>query len=140
MSENERLDPKLENCERLTVLSVESSPFVRLMTSALRNAGCNFNISRHISCEACGKGMAGGYDRKTNQIVLCTDYCQDIERVTATLSHELVHMYDHCTTTINFGDINHLACTEVRAANLVDCKNPLPSILNGETRTAWRAQ
>ena len=31
---------------------------------------------RHISCEPCNKGLAGGYDRKFNQIVICENYCQ----------------------------------------------------------------
>ena len=37
------------------------------------------------------------------------------------LSHELVHMFDYCTKKINFDQIEHLACSEIRAASLVSC-------------------
>ena len=39
---------------------------------------------------------------------------QDLDRVTRTLAHELVHMYDYCTANIDFGNLDHLACTEER--------------------------
>ena len=30
-----------------------------------------------------------------------------------TLTHELVHAFDHCRAHVDFNDIHHLACTEV---------------------------
>ena len=40
-----------------------------------------------------------------------------------TLTHELVHAYDHCRAYVDWSNCVHHACSEVRAANLSgDCK------------------
>lgn len=40
-----------------------------------------------------------------------------------TISHELIHAYDHCTVNIDWGNCDHYACSEIRAASLSgDCK------------------
>ena len=33
-----------------------------------------------------------------------------------TLTHELVHSYDYCRAKLDWNDLHHLACTEVRVA------------------------
>lgn len=37
------------------------------------------------------------------------------------LTHEMIHMFDYCRHEMDFKNIDHLACTEVRAANLTYC-------------------
>ena len=38
------------------------------------------------------------------------------------LAHELIHAYDvHARRNMNWMDLKHHACSEVRAANLSDC-------------------
>ena len=67
-----------------------------------------------------------GYDAVYNQVVLCSNRCRvrsDLQ-VERTLVHELVHMFDYCTAELDLADAAHLACTEVRAANLVHCGRP----------------
>jgi len=122
-------DERENQCQQLLMESLRSSSLVSLLVTALSESGCPFNHTRHVSCEDCAKGLAGGFDRETNQIVLCANYCQDLEKINSTLAHELVHMYDYCTTTINFNQLEHLACTEVRAANLVDCRRPISYLI-----------
>jgi len=40
-----------------------------------------------------------------------------------TLTHELVHMYDDVKFKVNWGDLRHHACSEIRANSLGgDCK------------------
>lgn len=68
----------------------------------------------------CDRSVTGGYDPETNQIVICqnnpgTDHIQGI------LTHEMIHMFDHCTNHLDFRNLEHLACTEIRAANLAHC-------------------
>ena len=58
------------------------------------------------------------YDRETNQVVICSDKCQDLATVTTILTHELVHMYDNCTAKVDWENIQHLACSEVIFANV----------------------
>jgi len=117
------------DCELLVVEAIKSSPLVNTLIKALENSGCYFYVERHISCEPCGKGLAGAFDKKLNQIVICDNYCKDLESVRRTLSHELVHMYDYCSKKVYFHNLQHLACTEIRAANLADCKSPFSSVL-----------
>ena len=47
-------------------------------------------------------------------MVICSNKCQDLERVTQILSHELVHMFDDCTAKVDWTNLYHLACSEVR--------------------------
>ena len=37
------------------------------------------------------------------------------------LTHELVHALDQCTRVVDWEDERHLACAEIRAANLTRC-------------------
>lgn len=37
------------------------------------------------------------------------------------LTHEMIHMFDSCVNNLDFKNIDHLACTEIRAANLAHC-------------------
>ena len=53
------------------------------------------------------------YDLKHNQIVLCSEKCLSQEKVTTTLAHELVHMYDQCSSRVDWSNERHLACSEV---------------------------
>lgn len=42
--------------------------------------------------------------------------------VTEALTHELIHAFDACRAKVNWLDCYHIACSEVRAANLSnDC-------------------
>lgn len=41
--------------------------------------------------------------------------------ISGVLTHELVHLFDYCTNNLDFKNVEHLACTEIRAANLAHC-------------------
>lgn len=41
--------------------------------------------------------------------------------VQGVLTHEMIHMFDFCRNELDFKNIDHLACTEIRAANLTHC-------------------
>ena len=53
------------------------------------------------------------YDLEHNQVVICSQKCSTLDKVSTILSHELVHMYDHCVAKVDWNDIYHLACSEV---------------------------
>ena len=111
------------------VASLDSSPLVPLLLASLAKAGCPTTLARHVVCEPLPRGLLGGYDRELNQVVLCSEKCTDLGLVETILSHELVHMYDQCTARVDWQDVGHLACSEVRAANLVHCLGPLSGAL-----------
>lgn len=109
-----------------------SVPMIRLLTEALESSGCPVDLSRHIVCEECDLGVSGGYDQEMNQIVICQDSVS-ISKVISTMSHELIHMFDNCTTTMDYQNNDHLACTEIRAANLTGCSF-LKSVWEGTSK------
>jgi inner membrane protease ATP23 len=51
--------------------------------------------------------------------------CQNVARskgmVQGVLTHEMIHMFDYCRNVLDFKNVDHLACTEIRAANLTHC-------------------
>ncbi|XP_055383106.1 mitochondrial inner membrane protease ATP23 homolog [Condylostylus longicornis] len=108
-------------CERNVFWCVKNSPLVKLMMGALKSSGCPIDIRRHISCEVCDTTVTGGYDPVNNQIVVCQNMARNEGMVQGVLTHEMIHMFDYCNNDLDFKNIDHLACTEIRAANLAHC-------------------
>lgn len=79
------------------------------------------DIRRHISCEVCDISVSGGYDPEMNQVVVCQNVARSEGMVQGVLTHEFIHMFDYCNNDLDFKNIDHLACTEIRAANLSHC-------------------
>ncbi|XP_078309695.1 mitochondrial inner membrane protease ATP23 homolog [Crassostrea virginica] len=106
--------------EKQTVKCFTHCPELRILREALREHGCDFNLRRNISVEKCEKNVNGGYDPNTNQVVLC--YTNFPPRATCkVLFHEMTHAFDDCRAKVDFTKIEHLACTEIRAAAFADC-------------------
>lgn len=55
------------------------------------------------------------------QIVVCQNVARSQGMVQAVLTHEMIHMFDYCRHEMDFKNLEHLACTEIRAANLTHC-------------------
>ncbi|KAF8792632.1 mitochondrial inner membrane protease ATP23 homolog [Argiope bruennichi] len=108
-------------CERQIHNVVSESPLIKLMMDALKSAGCGIDLNRHISCEPCSKVVTGGYDAEMNQIVVCQNTATSKAAVHGALAHEMVHMFDFCRAHVDFTNVDHLLCTEIRAANLMHC-------------------
>jgi len=99
----------------------KKNPFIRLLVGALKSHGCDFEPSRHVSCEKCVSKVNGGYDPTNNQIVVCKNNSKSRDTCCSVISHELIHMFDFCRAKADFTNLQHLACTEIRAAALVHC-------------------
>ncbi|XP_068210608.1 mitochondrial inner membrane protease ATP23 homolog [Palaemon carinicauda] len=108
-------------CERNVWSCVQKSPAVKLMLSALKSSGCEVDLTRHISCEVCDVSVSGGYDPELNQVVICQNVARSEGLTQGVLTHELIHMFDYCKHKLDFKNLDHLACTEIRAANLTHC-------------------
>jgi len=123
-----------EDCE-IRVAKALNSPTALVLLAAMRRAGCDVTAEpwRHFVCERCSPKVDGGFDASTNQVVICSNRCRSDQRVAEILHHEMVHLYDHCSVEVDFRNVRHLACTEVRAANLAQCKFSLT-----ETRVGGR--
>jgi len=119
-------------CEQNVYKCVKNSPLVKLMMGALKSSGCEVDIRRHISCEMCDVSVSGGYDPVLNQVVVCQNIAKSEGMVQGVLAHEFIHMFDYCRNDLDFKDIDHLACTEIRAANLTHCSF-LSSVSQGDS-------
>lgn len=108
-------------CEKNVYKCFKTSKLVQLMAGALKASGCNIDLRRHVVCEVCDPKVSGGYDPELNQIVVCQNTSRREGIVQGILVHEMIHMFDFCNHNVDFKNIDHLACTEIRAANLTHC-------------------
>ena len=99
----------MSSCEVLVTQAL-SSPLVRAMVRGLEEAGCPLNLPRHVVAlslqprrwvgdksidTAYSDWSLHSYDLLHNQVVLCSEKCTNLAKVTTILSHELVHLYDN---------------------------------------------
>lgn len=66
------------------------------------------------------------------QIVVCQNSTSVKREVQGILLHEMIHMFDYCRNKLNVKNIDHLACTEIRAANIGHCSF-LSSVFQGNS-------
>ncbi|SNX87720.1 related to ATP23 - putative metalloprotease of the mitochondrial inner membrane [Melanopsichium pennsylvanicum] len=77
----------------------------------------------------CPPSIAGGFSpslptEPTSQssILLCSNRIFSKSHLEDTLSHEMVHWFDHCRFLVDWSNLRHHACSEIRAASLSgDC-------------------
>lgn len=112
-------------CERNVVWNSENMPMVQSLLAALSSAGCPVTLSRHTVCEMCQPGKelqhAGGFDPALNQIFICCNNADNSGHVHGALVRNLIQMFDACVNKYDFNNPRHLACTEIRKANLANC-------------------
>ncbi|KDQ15572.1 hypothetical protein BOTBODRAFT_31466 [Botryobasidium botryosum FD-172 SS1] len=116
-------------CEKWKADLLRNSPAVTFMLQHLRYSGCAVTPA-HIQCHPCGirdssttklSPVAGGFS-PDHGIMMCQDGFVNKKHMEHTMVHELVHMYDHAKFNVDWSDIRHHACSEIRAANLSgDC-------------------
>eukprot|EP00054_Salpingoeca_dolichothecata_P030042 m.240375 g.240375 ORF g.240375 m.240375 type:complete len:910 (+) comp26585_c1_seq6:16-2745(+) len=92
------------------------APFVKFMMDHLKKIGCEVNIEKHFVCEPCGVNAA--FDAQHNEVVLCARNIYSEKHMAQVITHELVHVYDHCRGKLDLTNVKHMACTEIRAASL----------------------
>lgn len=108
-------------CQGMVERALATSAAVRTLMKAMERAGCPVNRS-FFSCERCTQECQGGYDRDRG-VILCQQHMQNsAQLIETTMVHELIHAFDDCRAHVNWTDLRHHACTEIRAANLSgDC-------------------
>lgn len=92
------------------------SPSVRFMQEQVQRIGGNINSS-NIVCGMCDEMKSGGFHPELG-ILLCQNKVYSRSHTEDTLTHELVHAYDHCRFEVDWQDLRHHACSEVRASSL----------------------
>ncbi len=114
-------------CEELAATAVRDSPRVHVLLAKLRALGCGAAAAAPVACEDVFEGapVLGGYDAARARVVLNPRVPAGAltqGAVTRAVAHELVHAFDACRAALAPASCAHVACTEVRAANLSgDC-------------------
>ncbi|KAM7378020.1 hypothetical protein PAMA_013088 [Pampus argenteus] len=110
-------------CQRMLKVAMDKNPYAKLLLSAMKSSGCTAYMDRHFSCEDCDSTVSGGFDAASSQVVLCQNNILLQSHMNRTVTHELIHAFDHCRAHVDwFHNLRHLACSEIRAANLSgDC-------------------
>eukprot|EP00045_Choanoeca_perplexa_P022551 m.9900 g.9900 ORF g.9900 m.9900 type:complete len:207 (-) comp9526_c0_seq1:35-655(-) len=107
-------------CDKWRDKAVKKSSFVQFMLKHLEQAGCKIDVEKFFVCNQCD--ISGAYDAGNNEIVLCANNIYSSDNMAKIITHELIHAYDDCRAKVDFRNIHHLACTEIRAASLSgDC-------------------
>ncbi|KAG8711732.1 Mitochondrial inner membrane protease atp23 [Ceratobasidium sp. 395] len=108
-------------CEAWKSDLMKNSPVVVFMMKHLALEGANVSPD-HIHCSPCDATRAGGFSPEAG-VLLCQDRFLSKSHMQDTLVHELVHMYDHAKFNVDWNNLRHHACSEIRAASLSgDCR------------------
>ncbi|CAK9784173.1 unnamed protein product [Cutaneotrichosporon oleaginosum] len=119
--ERRRLEKDWDKCERWKKEMMTRSPIIVFMLKHLQLAGCPFPSSA-MQCHPCDASRAGGFSPE-HGILLCQNRFMNRRHMEDTLAHELLHAFDHCRFRVDWMNLRHHACTEIRAANLSgDCR------------------
>ncbi|KAI6119718.1 peptidase M76 family-domain-containing protein [Pisolithus croceorrhizus] len=114
-------EQKHVRCEKWKTELSSYSPPVVFMLKHLRLSGCAVPPS-NIVCGSCDSTRSGGF-HPSGVIVLCQGHFGSKRHMQDTLTHELIHMYDHCKFNVDWYNLRHHACSEIRANSLSgDCR------------------
>jgi len=111
-----------QTCEKWKETLMNYSPSVVFMLKHLKLSGCPVT-SQNIVCAPCDFSRSGGFSPDLGAVVLCQGKFTGKRHMEDTLVHELVHMYDHCKFKVDWNNLRHHACSEIRANSLSgDCR------------------
>ena len=67
----------------------------------------------NIVCAPCSSVRSGGFEPHAGTVTICQERIMHQQHMEDTLTHELVHMYDHCKFKVDWSNLRHHACSEV---------------------------
>ncbi|KZV71027.1 metalloprotease ATP23 [Peniophora sp. CONT] len=123
IEEDERVNTiNRRNCERWKRELYHYSPTVTFMLKHLKLEGAEVG-PEHFPCVPCDLQRAGGFDHNTGNVILCQGNFGSKKHMEHTMTHELVHLYDNVKFKVDWLNLRHHACSEIRANSLGgDCK------------------
>ena len=144
-TERDRLAKQWDRCERIKADIIQSSPIVVFMLRHLELAGCAFP-AESIQCYPCDDTRSGGFSADYG-ILVCQNQFYNKRHLEETLSHELIHAFDHCRFKVDWYNLRHQACSEVSLGCLALTKDPrrqlvgrMPHGARVSTATIWLYQ
>lgn len=97
-----------ERCISIIHKLFEKSPLIIFMDSELKKIGCR----PQIFCTPCDKPIRGGFSPDYG-IAICQNNNLHWKRIESSLTHEMIHAFDHCRFKLDNLNLKHVACTEV---------------------------
>ncbi|KAF9055386.1 hypothetical protein BDZ89DRAFT_1004236 [Hymenopellis radicata] len=121
-SDAARTERAVHRCEVNKKYLLTYSPTVTFLLHHLNLSGCKVP-ERNLVCAPCTRFMAGGYVPGRGAVVLCANNFYSRDHLERTMCHELMHLYDECRFKVDWANLRHQACSEIRANNLSgDCR------------------
>jgi inner membrane protease ATP23 len=120
---NEAKDCK--KCEEWRDYLFEYSPIIRFMSKNIMDLNGDLNRD-NVQCRRCPTRRVIGEDGKPHSvrqgggfspdhgILICANEMRNQGHLEDTLAHEMVHAWDHLRWKVDWSDLRHAACTEVR--------------------------
>ncbi|BFZ60407.1 Mitochondrial inner membrane protease atp23 [Saitoella coloradoensis] len=103
-------------CESLRDQVLVGSPSVIFMLKNLQEIHAEMGIDK-IMCSPCNEQRAGGF-MPGSGVLLCENRIMGFGMMEDTLTHELIHAYDHQRFEVDWMNMRHHACSEIRASSL----------------------
>lgn len=111
-----QLPERCDNCWKDRQWVMQYSPSVLFMMDHVNKLGGNLS-EKNIRCEQCDDLKGGGFHPQMG-ILLCANWIRDKWHLEDVLTHELVHAYDYLKFNLDYNNLKHHACTEIRASML----------------------
>lgn len=136
------------NCDKWRDYLFEYSPTIRFMSKNIMDLNGKLDRS-NVQCRRCPTRRVIGEDGKEQTvrqgggfspdhgILICANEMRNQGHLEDTLAHEMVHAWDHLRWKVDWSDLRHAACTEVRGltGQLWYCaNNPVDSSIQPERR------
>lgn len=118
--QNRDLKEKCTACNEYRDWMLTYSPSVTFMMnhiSKLTKSSQPILDKSNIVCDTCDDVKGGGFHPQVG-ILLCSNWIRSKWQLEDVLTHELVHVYDYLKFDIDLTNLNHHACTEIRASTL----------------------
>lgn len=106
-----------KTCLKNAYSGITKNPYIRHIMKSMGKEGC-FIPEEFFVCRPCEEADRRAGFTTDEGIVLCENQMPPTEDTFhETMTHELIHAYDYCRYQMPKNCV-HLACTEIRAANL----------------------
>ncbi|KAN0008707.1 hypothetical protein ACTFIU_009436 [Dictyostelium citrinum] len=112
--------PSHQLCKENVEKTFKEDPILQFIIKEMMTLGC---LPPIVTCEPCDSLDALGSFTPKKGVIICDNIPTFPLNIRNTIVHEFIHAYDMCKNKLNPFNCEHLACTEIRAANLSgDCK------------------
>ncbi|KAE8447922.1 Mitochondrial inner membrane protease atp23 [Mollisiaceae sp. DMI_Dod_QoI] len=112
-------------CDEWRNWCFQYSPTVIFLNKNIKALNGDLNAT-NVKCRRCptrknenGEWVrSGGGFSPDHGILLCANEMRDRKHLEDTLAHEMVHAWDHLRWKLDWADLRHAACSEIRASSL----------------------